>query len=290
MWCTEGKLSLMTKVKLITIILSLICTLGFSPAWAETTPKTVTYYTSLNGKFTERLRWVMDNAEEWNRFEAHTSRFATAKHSFSPLDKRYSKNTNDMIVISDQNTNLGTGRDYYLTRHGITIAERAPHYRFFRDQKNFYGFLKEQQKSSSQFLSRAPKDNSATNGLRIIYQISRELSNPTWLITKPEDLSIYYDFLKGNQEIKDNTKSLQNMNALFDQKNTFLVQILSKPSEYDVISVAPDYLRFSKPSVTYRYLVDEKNYYQFYKMRATETLKNSIQNKKNDREKLKSQF
>jgi hypothetical protein len=286
----EGKLSLMTKAKLITIILAIfIC--GFTlPSHSAEIPKTVAYYVSVNGVFQERLRWVMNNGEEWNRFEAFTSRFANSKHTFSPIDKRAAQSTSDMIVISSQNTHLGTGRDYYLTKHGVTIAERAPQHRFFRDGKNFYSFLKKQQKTSTNFLSNEKNKTLPPQGLKIIYQISRELSNPSWLISKPQDLSIYFDFLKDNQEIEDNTKSIQNMNDLFDQNNTFLVQILSKPSEYDVVTVTSGFLRFSKPTVTYRHLIDEKNYYQFYKSRALDNIKNDLKNKKNDREKLKSQF
>ena len=283
---------LMSKVKLITIILALCMAFTSVVAQAADSQKIVTYYVSENGKFQERLRWVMNNNEEWNRFEAFSSRFRNSNHQFSPLDKTSAQTTPDMIVISDQNTNLGTGRDYYLTPTGMTVAERAPKYRFFRDQKGFYDFLKLQQKSSAQLTpkSKLRKPTSPITGLHIIYQISHELSNPSWDVTNEKDLSVYYDFFKGQQEVKDNNKSLQNMNSMFDQKNTFLIQILPPNAEYDVVAVAPEYIRFSKPTVSYRYLVDEKNYYQFYRIRALDNIKNAIKAKQNDRERLKSQF
>ena len=292
MWRVEGKLSLMTKIKLITVII--IAILGFfaslSPHLAHSAEptKTVTYYVSVNGEFQERLRWVMNNNGEWNRFNTYTSRFRKSSKTFSPVDKNAAKSMPDMIVISDQNVDFGTGRDYYLTSQGITIAERTSKYRFFHDSKNFYSFLKDQMKTSMEFSSN--EKDIPNNGLRIIYQISRELPNPSWVVSDQKDLPIYYDFFKGNKEIKDTSKGLKNMNMAFSKNSIFIAQILDKSSKYNVITVAPNYLRFSKPTVIYRNLVDEKNYYQFYKSRALDNLKSEMKNKQNDRKKLKSQF
>lgn len=272
------------------LLLVLLTLIAAPQAKAETpesfSPVNVVYLirdeSAPNG-YREKFHWQIRSQEDWNRFYDTLPGLPLDKTNNS--DPMKSK-VDDMIIMSREDANKLTGFDIYLSNLGIMIVRRGATHTYFPDTNKFRAFLEQEQKTRSSFETFLDNKEIAKNaqGMTIIYNVNKNIPNPTWLIDKPDDLALYSDFFKGLTPIPPFDLRYHYGDENYDDTGVFFLTLNYPGSPGENAAVTKRSIRVSTPFISSEYLQDTKKYYQYFKAQANEMINYNQKYKVNELE------
>ena len=235
---------------------------GFS---AQTATVTGIYYKAdqkAENGYREAYRWRFNASDEWRRFVNFAPQMTAKTDAEASPFKRAAE---DFIILSVKDANGVTGRDYFLSKHGVMISSITAESVFYSDAHDFYSFLKEETLNHKGFET-FPGEKFANDkqGVIVRYNINEELPNPSWRINTQENLNLYDSFLR------ELTPMERLSRADFDRLGHFnlLLNYPKAPGEF--ATIGPDGIRISKSVSEDKFYKDERGYYEFFRKAALE--------------------
>lgn len=220
------------------------------------------------GKYRKLVTWQINNESEWVGF---TGKVRSSSIAEIPIENPMNGKS-DVIHLSRKASDMITREDYYITKNGIAYIANKAVDSYSYVPKGFRAFLDRELREHNDYDKEKRVDINSP-GLVVMYNASKELNNPTWILTTKEELTPYLKFIKEHRPMESSAIEMQVQNGGYDLLSSYIIYMNIPFAPARFITVQYDEaVRMTKVTPIQATYVDEYSYYTHYMKVAQDVL------------------
>ncbi|MDY0028790.1 MAG: hypothetical protein RBR86_02485 [Pseudobdellovibrionaceae bacterium] len=184
------------------------------------------------------VKWPVENHLQWKKMKEYFEILPKSNDLYNPVIMK----DPEVIIFIENNPDQISGEDvYFSAAKKILRVKRTPIDSNYKNTKDLYDFFKRQMQSNNRTYSSTEKNiNINEQGLVVIFRGNTTLTNPSWVVTDPEEIEIYMQQIQSVISKKDNAVigfELPTEENSFDNLNTFMVYTNLNGTDTKLISI-----------------------------------------------------
>jgi hypothetical protein len=220
------------------------------------------------GKYRKLVTWQINNESEWVGF---TTKVRGSSHAEVPIDNPMNGKS-DVIHLSRKASDMITREDFYITKNGISYIANKAVDSYSYVPKGFRAFLDKELREHNDY-DKEKQANINTPGLVVMYNASKELNNPTWVLSTKDELAPYLNFIKNHRPMESSAIEMQVQNGGYDLLSSYIIYMNIPFAPARFITVQYDEaVRMTKVTPVQATYVDDFSYYTHYMKVAQDVL------------------
>jgi hypothetical protein len=242
---------------------------------------TVIHMVANEKTYKEDFRWSFAITVPWTIFYNNIPSFPASNTKTDP----FTVPTSEFFIVTVNNRNMIEGDDIYISQEGIMMLSRRTSDIFYFDENNFSTFLGKEQLAKAGYEKLSLPDDRGKDGIVVLYNISEQIANPSWLISSPEELDRYHAYLSLLTPLEKFHQVEEMKDPKYNRLGNYVLYLNYPKAPARVATVSGQYVRMSSLYMTNNYYQDPKNYFAYYKTQM-EKIRNEeverLQNRKKD--------
>lgn len=219
--------------------------------------------------YKEHYRWTSPVSDPWTIFYNAIPSFPQATKDADPFLNK----TDEFFLLTVNNRNMLQGEDIYLSRNGIMQISRETKDTYFVDENSFARFLGKEQLAKAGYDNLSLPADRDTPGIVVLYNISEQITNPTWLVSDKTEIERYNAFLSMLTPVYKGQEKYEEVDPRYNRLGNYILHLNYPNAPAAVATISGNRVRLSTEYLASSYYGDPKGYFAYYKVQLERLLK-----------------